>query len=97
MDYPLKPLAQFMDGPDDRKGCGVLVDCPNCGASGSAWFKNPIDGGPPVHPVQWDRTGETLETLSLTPSFLMIGHFHSFIRNGLLCVDSTFQCTKGAS
>jgi hypothetical protein len=94
MDYPLAPLSQFIEGPDGRKGCGLMVDCPNCGAAGAAYFKNPLDGGAPVHPVQWDRTGETLETLSLTPSFLMIGHFHSWIRKGVLCVDSEFLCVS---
>jgi hypothetical protein len=96
MDYPLAPLAEFIDGPQGRTNCGVMIDCPNCGMSGAAWFKNPIDGGPPVHPVQWDRTGETLETLTLNPSFQMIGHYHSWIRNGMLCVDSEFSCVKRA-
>jgi hypothetical protein len=93
-DYPLAPLAEIVDGPNERKGIGIMVHCPNCGAGGMAWFKNPLDGGAPVHQVQWVRTGDTLETLSLTPSFLMHHHFHSCLRDGKLCVDSPFSCEK---
>lgn len=96
-DYPLKDLAEFTEY-DGHKGVGVLVKCPNCGAAGAAYFANPLDGSapPPYARVQWQRTGDTLETLSLTPSFLMIDHYHSWIRNGMLCVDSPFTCTKVA-
>lgn len=36
-------------------------------------FANPLDGGPPHDPrpgAQWQRTGETFETLQLSPSIL---------------------------
>lgn len=31
-------------------------------------FKNPLDGGPPDPSAKWTRTGDTLETLTLSPS-----------------------------
>ena len=51
-------------------------------------FKNPLDGGPPHDPrpkAQWDRTGETFETLTLRPSILRLGGcaWHGFITNGV--------------
>ena len=94
MNYPLKDLAKFSEY--EGKHVGILVDCPNCGATGAAYFDTPIEGGsmPEWARVQWKRTGETLETLSLTPSFAMIGHYHSWITNGELRVDSEFSCKK---
>jgi hypothetical protein len=96
-DYPLSTLAYFTEY-EGRKGVGIIVRCPNCGAGGAAYFANPLDGGspPPYARVQWQRTGDTLETLSLSPSFLMIDHYHSWIRNGMLSVDSPFgpECER---
>lgn len=62
-------------------------------------FANPLDGGPPEPPrdftfpdgtkgrtVYWQRTGDTFETLTLTPSVDAqshgVGHWHGFITNG---------------
>lgn len=95
MDYSLKDFAQFSEDENGNK-IGLYVRCPNCDALGAAYFDQPI--GPGVMPeyarVKWQRTGDTLETISLNPSFLMIGHYHSWIRNGQLCVDSPFSCIK---
>ena|SRR5579864_4268340 len=90
VNYPLKEVGEFvMDG--DRK-IGIMIRCPNCQMLFSAWFRNPIGGGEAPHRVSWDRLGDTLETLSLTPSFMAVQHFHSWIRNGELRVDSAFTC-----
>lgn len=90
MNYPLKEVGEFVtDG--DRK-IGLRIRCPNCQMKFGAWFRNPIGGGEPPHHVVWARKGETLETLSLTPSFLAVGHFHSWVLDGELRVDSAFTC-----
>jgi hypothetical protein len=93
MNYPLAELGEFLVYDGGRK-LGVAIRCPHCGMRFSAWFKNPIGGGEPGGRVQWDRTGETLETLSLSPSFMFFGHCHSWIRDGQVCVDSQFSCQK---
>lgn len=62
-------------------------------------FENPVDGGTPEpkrmvtfpdghrqESVRWQRTGDTFETLTLTPSVDAashgVGHWHGFITNG---------------
>lgn len=50
-------------------------------------FRNPLDGGPAHDPrpgAQWERTGDTFETLTLTPSILDKGRcgWHGFVTNG---------------
>lgn len=76
----------------ERQGVGVLCDCP-CGNRDEGHqlyvpFANPLDGGPPMHTGKnngWQRTGETFETLTLTPSILRIVPscgWHGFITNG---------------
>ncbi len=75
----------------ERTGVGVLCDCP-CGNTDEDHrlfvpFANPIDGGLPVHTGKnngWSRTGETFETLTLTPSIQRVGGcgWHGFITNG---------------
>jgi uncharacterized protein DUF6527 len=75
-----------------REGVGLLCDCP-CGKCTEEWdrlfvaFANPLDGGPPIHKVTWQRTGDTFETLTLTPSILRSQsrggcNWHGFITNG---------------
>lgn len=75
----------------ERSGVGVVMDCP-CGCERQMYvpFKNPIDGGPAleVNRPNWYRVGETIETLTLTPSVLRIvinGEgcgWHGFITDG---------------
>lgn len=86
-------------GPE-RRGCGISFDCPvhrshRIGVN----FANPIDGGAPAPDefcrdgsgriVRWQRTGETFDTLTLTPSVDASKHtengtpcWHGFIQNG---------------
>lgn len=73
----------------DRQGMGIIFDCP-CGKCDESRklaipFKNPLDGGPPEENERgWTRTGDTIETLSLTPSILRMEgcKWHGFITNG---------------
>lgn len=62
-----------------RERVGVMFDCPcGCGTADDGQavyvaFANPADGGPPyTSPGEpaWQRTGDTFETLTLTPSIL---------------------------
>lgn len=80
-----------------REGVGISFRCP-CGTHPRdddygtdrciILFNNPTDGGgkfdltPKGH--YWTRTGETFETLSLTPSIQRVGgcRWHGFITNG---------------
>jgi hypothetical protein len=52
------------------EGVGLICDCP-CGSCGTELFvpfENPIGPGPLADQWGWKRTGETFETLTLTPS-----------------------------
>ena len=76
----------------EREGVGVIFTCP-CGKCDEFHecyvpFTNPLDGGSPIdgHPT-WQRTGDTFETLTLTPSILRSVNkggcgWHGFITNG---------------
>jgi hypothetical protein len=73
-----------------REGIGISFDCPcgSCGFPLFVAFANPLDGGTPFHekPV-WQRTGDTFETLTLTPSILRSKEkggcgWHGYITNG---------------
>ncbi len=73
-----------------RHGIGVIFDCP-CGCDQRCFvlFANPLDGGPPVHDerAQWQRTNDTFESLTTTPSILRSKDkggcgWHGFITNG---------------
>lgn len=76
---------------ENRAGMAVSFDCP-CGCRGTdretrlcVWFANPIDGGLPTDDGKlWNRTGDTFETLTLTPSIdaSAFGHWHGFITAG---------------
>lgn len=70
----------------ERKGMGVTFDCPcGCGEFVAIPFTNPLDGGDPVRrPTTWDRTGETLENLTLKPSLQRLGacRWHGYLTNG---------------
>jgi hypothetical protein len=74
-----------------RDGLGVILECP-CGACGenmALQFRNPLDGGAMREPNQpsWQRTGDTLETLTLRPSVYRPKEkggcgWHGYITNG---------------
>ena len=55
----------------ERHGIAVGFDCP-CGNGERVciMLSNPLDGGPPIPKMHayWERTGDTFETLKLTPS-----------------------------
>lgn len=78
----------------ERTGVGLQFKCP-CGGKHHEYdmvyvaFSNPLDGGPPFkNPNQptWHRTGDTIETLTLTPSIQRMDpdgcRWHGFVRNG---------------
>lgn len=73
-----------------REGVGLQFDCPcGCGIPCFVHFSNPLDGGAPlVHEPfpSWQRTGDTFETLTLTPSILRTPPrgcgWHGYITNG---------------
>lgn len=81
---------KFAGATGGRSGTSIIMDCP-CGKCGDDHrlyipFANPIDGGPNVDEFckGWQRTGETFETLTLTPSILRIEgcKWHGYITNG---------------
>jgi hypothetical protein len=89
--------AHFMRSttPTIREGVGVVFDCPvHRGACGGIYvpFANPLDGGPPSpngKGCAWQRTGDTIDTLTLTPSVDASAYsykgtpcWHGFVRNG---------------
>lgn len=96
-EYPLKDFADFIECEGVR--CGVAIGCPNCGTRFSAWFTSTVSAKWkeyfPNRPT-WQHAGDSLETLSLDPSFMFTGHCHSWIRNGKICVDSEFECKPQA-
>lgn len=55
----------------DRQGMGINFACPVHGMPCmlGVWFANPLDGGAPAASQWlWTRTGDTFETLTLSPS-----------------------------
>jgi hypothetical protein len=82
---------------ENRHGMGLSFECPHCvrreAETGDkrvqrlgVWFSNPIDGLAPTDDAHhlWNRVGETLENLTLTPSIdaSADGHWHGFITGG---------------
>jgi len=82
-----------------RHGMGLMFRCPLHYQSDCAFanlyvpFHNPVDGGPKAWEGQgskrdayWTRTGETFETLTLSPSIKMPEegpeHWHGHVING---------------
>lgn len=76
---------------------GITFDCPHCQTQRlGVHFTPPIDRAGWIAkgtyitqwPLQWKRTGETFETLTLAPSIDansridVSGHWHGFITNG---------------
>ena len=63
--------------------------CPNWGRHVIP-IENPIDGGPPASALyssnyaEWTRAGDAFETLTLAPSIRAIGHWHGWIRDGMV-------------
>ncbi len=73
-------------GVDDR-ATGVSLACPcadrpDCPGRLAVGFKNPLDGGEPTtaSDLRWTRTGDTFETLTLTPSIDVPDHWHGYMR-----------------
>lgn len=74
-----------------REGVGIILSCP-CGNVDEDHelfvpFKVALDGSPSPHLDHgWDRTGDTFETLTLTPSILRSDpngcRWHGYITNG---------------
>lgn len=74
------------------EGVGIMFDCP-CGNFEEEHrcyvpFSNPIGPGPGRDESGrgWQRTGDTFETLTLTPSIYRINGcgWHGFITNGVV-------------
>ncbi|MFI5296538.1 MAG: DUF6527 family protein [Polyangiales bacterium] len=93
----LSPRWVGVSDPTPRRRLGVTFDCPHCRTTRlGVFFANPLDGGeryvdppptngaPPIARKHWQRTGETFETLTLTPSIdaSADGHWHGHITNG---------------
>lgn len=83
-DIVIGGVKQHFEG---RTGMAVSFDCPHCQQTRLAvWFANPIDGLPPTDDAEhlWQRTGETFDTLTLSPSVdaSKYGHWHGYIVNG---------------
>jgi hypothetical protein len=69
-----------------RNGCGVEFDCP-CGSGERRYvpFAVALDGQPWDGGRGWQRTGDTFETLKLTPSIWFRSgccNWHGFITAG---------------
>lgn len=71
---------------EDRHGMGLSFECPHCREVRLAvFYANPIDGKPPSPDhLLWQRTGDTYETMTLSPSIdaSASGHWHGHIQNG---------------
>lgn len=80
---------QFPNSSDGKRGVGVAFDCP-CGKHDEAHrcyvpFDVALDGTRVRPPERgWQRTGETFEALTLTPSIQRMDdcRWHGFITNG---------------
>lgn len=70
-----------------REATSILFDCP-CGCEHQVCvpFANPADGLGPTYPGHgWTRSGDTFETLTLTPSIQRVFPnrcWHGFVTNG---------------
>lgn len=68
------PTTGELEPVPGRTGVAIVFDCP-CGCPNRCYvpFTNALDGGGPVgddarRGELWERTGDTFETLTLTPS-----------------------------
>lgn len=78
-----------------REGIGLSFNCPcGCDRRGFVAFRNPLDGGPPLHGEQhlWDRTGETFEALTLRPSILRAKEKGGCGWHGFITAGEVTQC-----
>lgn len=81
--------AKFLNDTRGRRAVGVIMDCP-CGNRDPDHrlfvpFDVALDGSPrPPDEKAWARTGDTIETLTLSPSVqrLEACKWHGWIRNG---------------
>lgn len=80
--------ATFLDSAGGIRGAGVQMDCP-CGDRDENHqlfvpFKVALDGSTRPGDKGWDRTGDTIDTLTLSPSVLRVHDckWHGWIRNG---------------
>lgn len=89
----LNPLWVGVHG-EPRKGVSVAFQCP-CLDPKCEWggqivvdLENPLDGGERMSwrgvpaKTYWQRTGDTFETLTLSPSIHCVGHWHGWVRDG---------------
>ena len=69
-----------------REGTHISFDCPcGCPHTVTVPLANPLGGGPDVSGRGWQRSGETFDTLTLTPSIQRISpcsNWHGFVTNG---------------
>ena len=69
---------------DGRFGMGLSFLSPVSTTRIAVWFTNPVDGRDPItEPGRhlWLRTGDTFETLTLSPS-IDASEWHGFIKGG---------------
>lgn len=68
-----------------REGVALELDCPcGCGERFAIYIDPPMSGGAPASAHSWKRTGDSFETLTLSPSILRHSRcrWHGFIRSG---------------
>ena len=70
-----------------RANIAILFDCPcGCDSCVHLTISNPLGGAESIKDDRhtWERTGDTFETLTLTPSFRRKSHcgYHGFVTNG---------------
>ena len=74
----------------EQNGVGIGFECPcgECGERVYIGFKNPIDGSEQVDNdrASWQRTGNTFERMTLTPSIQRMGkcRWHGYLTDGEL-------------
>ncbi len=89
-----EPLRHLVDADPhwvdygERRGVLLQFECPiHDGCHLGVPVDPALDGGPPPEGRGWKRTGDTFETLTLSPSIRILGgangcRWHGFIRGG---------------